>query len=189
MDDDLSFGASVWGTSEPVNIDLLPPVSTGLFRIPDQPSLQSPHDSSQFSDDFDNFATPAESIGASDDEEFGDFGDFGEAQMAEGSAFDDADFGAELAGSLDWQLLKLDPLPSRAALRQHITEILRPLWAENDSDALSDESIREMEGITQVLVTPERYLVFNAFYFIRLRASTQPRIIQDAPAASIGQSI
>ncbi|KAM6496030.1 hypothetical protein JOM56_008736 [Amanita muscaria] len=150
MDEEFTFGTSVWGSSDPV--DLVPP---GSIPITTQQSSPISLGETQFSDDFDTFATPAESIGVPDDDEddgFGDFGDFGEAQ---GNEFDDANFGEPIAGSSYWQPLKLDPLPPRPKLQQQINENLEPLWADHDTDILTDEGIRELSGISQVLVTPE----------------------------------
>ncbi|KAF8631582.1 hypothetical protein AX15_002332 [Amanita polypyramis BW_CC] len=147
MDDDLTFGASVWGTSDPVHV--LPPPATTSLHIPDDPSF----DDTQFSDEFDSFTTPAESlsvIGGDDD-----FGDFGEAPVAGNDDFDNADFEEPIAGSSHYTPLRLDPLPSRTVLQAQINEIFGPQWAGDTSDTLTNDGIREMEGISQVLVTPE----------------------------------
>ena len=153
MDDDLTFGASVWGTSDPVHV--LPPPTTSSLHIPEDPSF----DDTQFSDEF---ITPAESLsGAEEDDDFGDFGDFGEAPAAGDNGFDHADFGGPIAGSSRCRPLMLDPLPSRTVLQAQINEILGPQWADDTSDTLTNDGIREMEGISQVLVTPERYSVFG----------------------------
>ena len=154
MDDDLTFGTSVWGSSDPVNV-LPPPPPTTSFHVDDDLSF----DDAQFSDDFDNFATPAESVGTAEaDDDFGDFGDFGEAQVAANDSFDDTDFGGQAtAGTTYYQPLELDPLPSGRELQSRINEILGPSWADNTSNTLTDDNIREVEGIGQMLVTPERY--------------------------------
>ena len=152
MDDDLTFGASVWGSSDPVL--LLPPPPTSSLHVADDPTF----DDAQFSDDFDNFATPAESVGSAEED---DFGDFGEAQAAVNEGFDGADFGEQIAGTAYHQALKLDPLPSRTELQHQVNEILECLWVDNTSNALTDDSIREMEGTSQMLVTPERYFMPN----------------------------
>ena len=160
MDDDLTFGASIWGSSDPVLV-LPPPPPTSSLHVADGPTF----DDTQFSDDlddfdnFDNFATPAESIGTAEDDD--DFGDFGEAQAVANEGFGGADFGEQIAGTAYHQPLKLDPLPSRTELQSQINEILGSLWVDDASNALTDDSIREMEGTSQMLVTPERYSMAN----------------------------
>ena len=59
----------------------------------------------------------------------------------------------------DWEPLHLDAhnMPSRSELEEQIEEILSPLWADDDLDgAFTDEDIREVGGINQILITPER---------------------------------
>ncbi|KAF8351601.1 hypothetical protein F5887DRAFT_938291 [Amanita rubescens] len=154
MDDDLTFGTSVWGSSDPVNA-LPPPTPTTSFHVDDDLSF----DDAQFSDDFDNFATPAESVGTAEvDDDFGDFGDFGEAQqVAANDSFNDADFGERAY----YQPLELDPLPSGRDLQSRINEILGPSWADNIPNTLTDDNIREVEGIGQMLVTPESREIYK----------------------------
>ena len=107
-------------------------------------------------DDFGDVQQPAADPTSTDD--FGDFGDFDEAPQegfADDAAFEDQ---AQLAGPSHWEALVLDPLPPRAELKEQIDSILAPLWAYDDVDnALSDEPMREVGGLAQVLVTPERY--------------------------------
>lgn len=110
-------------------------------------------------DDFGDVQTPGADIATGGgDDDFGDFGDFDEGPQegfAGDAAFEDQ---ARLAGPSHWDALVLDPLPPRAELQEKIEDILAPLWAYDDvSSALSDEPMREIGGLAQVLVTPERY--------------------------------
>lgn len=154
MEDDISFGASVWGAPT----DFAPVLS--INRVPSTSTDDG-------FDDFDDYRTPAETVVASGDEgddDFGDFGDFGDAQtiggvhsFVEEAAFDE-DVRIPGPSGAEWEPLQLDPLPSRQELQQQVDEILGPLWATMDLSQLSDEQIREAEGLSQTLVTPERYL-------------------------------
>ncbi|KAI0050165.1 hypothetical protein FA95DRAFT_1555865 [Auriscalpium vulgare] len=163
MDDD--FGASVWATtpSDPIILsspheDVFPTFPT--TNIPSEPS-----------DDFDDFGAPAEPGGADGDEDdFGDFGDFEEAEEAGGEFTGAAGFsdGAGVAGpstSRDWEALRLEPLPSRRDLEEQIDEILGPLWAHDDlSQALTDDDIREVGGLNQILITPESRALYKTLF-------------------------
>lgn len=165
MDDDITFGASVWGAPT----SPLPPlaVKPPAFGISPAPST-APDDF----DDFDSFRTPAETTAGSGDEGeddgFGDFGGFGETQQLPVTASFQTSFGEvayaereSIGGpsvSREWQALKLDPLPSREELQKHVDEILGPLWIHHDDTSLTDDAIREVGGLNQTLVTSERYL-------------------------------
>jgi hypothetical protein len=148
MDDDLTFSASVWAASTPLDI-----ASTSWATSP--PKLDP-----ATLDDFDDFGPPDESNGeAIEDDDFGDFGDFGEAHEGESLALEeDVDFGQlPLPGPSHWQPLQLDPFPSRSSLENDINETLVPIWQYEDiSDVTTDEDIREAEGISQILLTPDR---------------------------------
>ena len=165
MDDDFTFAASVWSTSEPVN--LLPTPKQTLHDI--SPSSDfAPRQDSHF-DDFDDFGTPSQTAEADvEDDDFGDFGDFGEGEeIAIPSEFgEEVGFGEEVripgpSSHAYWEPLRLDPMPSRAVLEDHVNDILAPIWGEDISDVTIGEGIREVEGISQILVTPERYLCFR----------------------------
>ena len=152
MDDDLTFGASVWATSEPITSK--------------QPLAAKPEQEVGFDDefdDFDDFGAPADTTQGDidDDNDFGDFGDFGEAELgstqtfAEHSGFDDD----RIAGpsSQIWQPLRLDPFPSRSTLESTIDETWGSIWNYEDiADVTTDDPIREAEGIAQILITPSR---------------------------------
>jgi hypothetical protein len=143
--DDLDFGASVWASSSD-----LAPISVPFVKPPDT------LDESEFGATVD-----AASVDADDD--FGDFGDFGEGQGV-GDAADFSEtvaFGEEVrkpaANTADWEPLRLDPIPSRSELHKQVNDILGPIWADDDiSQVTTDEEIREVEGISRILVTPER---------------------------------
>jgi len=158
MDDDLTFGTSVWATSEPITSgqDVMKSQVVSSFAQLDDSQLA-------FGDEFDNFETPAEVLqdGLNDNDDFGDFGDFGEAQTSSSAtstgpaAFDD--FRIAGLSTQDWSPLVLDPFPSRSSLERQIDDILGPLWNYEDiADVTTDEPIREAEGISQILITPSR---------------------------------
>ena len=156
MDDDLTFGASVWGQSDPVE-------STSAFKIPLPVSQSHTHEDETAFDDFDDFGVPEE--GTQDDikdDDFGDFGDFGEPDAGSSMGFGDSinfDEDVRIAGpsSQNWRPLLLDPFPSRQSLEQELDDTLGTIWQrENIADITTDEPIREAEGIAQILVTPSR---------------------------------
>ncbi|KAF7352609.1 hypothetical protein MVEN_01226400 [Mycena venus] len=156
LDDDLTFGASVWGSSEPT----LPPPAQSKFFTPSAVQM----------DDFDDdFGSPTETtnnaqpVGGEEDD-FGDFGDFGDAEeIPPGPDFNESDdFGNELpvAGpssfQTSWEPLNLDPMPNKLDLREQVDEILAPIWGGVDiSQVTTKEGIREVEGIGQILMNPE----------------------------------
>ena len=120
--------------------------------------------------DFDDFTAPTAGQTLNDD--FGDFGDFGDANGGDafvaggGNGFMDAaqvefgpgGFGVEdVKASTHWQPLEVDPLPSPQELSERLGELLGPLWSHLKPDEfLSNEPERQVEGIAQILVTPER---------------------------------
>ena len=145
MDDDLTFSASVWAVSTPLDI-----ASTSWATSPPKPYATP--------DDFDVLGPPDErSQEATEDDDFGDFGDFGEAHEGEPLASEDVNFGQLPPPEPHWHPLQLDPFPSRSTLENEINETLVPIWQYEDiSDVTTDENIREAEGISQILLTPER---------------------------------
>lgn len=156
MDDDITFGASVWGTNDVV--DTIPPLQTK------PPILSTPH----FGEDqFDDFDDPVQTVQAdAGDDDFGDFGDFDEAEVVNSTGFDDGEFGEEVqiagpSSHTEWHPLRLHPLPSRSEVEDQVSSILEPIWGSGDiSGLLTDDGIREVEGVGQILVTPERYVFF-----------------------------
>ncbi|KAG1816994.1 hypothetical protein EV424DRAFT_1472943 [Suillus variegatus] len=109
------------------------------------------------------------------EDDFGDFGDFGEAGDLEGSRGfgHDADFGQDgdfgdfseddafheepIPGQshTTWEPLTLTPLPSGGDLEGQINHILDHVWIWDISSLTTDEDIRQAEGVSQILVTPE----------------------------------
>lgn len=177
MDDDFTFGASVWGTSnDPTH---LANITTSFSSL--EPPAPSPAPSQDQLDDYDDFHTPPQTQNSSiaQEDDFGDFGDFGDAEGLEGGRdFEreadfgqDADFGdfAEdasfheepIPGSSQtpWVPLRLTPLPSRTELEKQINYILDPIWTRDISLLTTDEDIRQVEGVSQILVTPERFVI------------------------------
>ncbi len=165
MDDDLTFGASVWATSEPI---------TNNQPLPAKPEQDAGF--TKFDNEFDDFGAPADTTQGDDDNDFGDFGDFGEAELgssktfAEHIGFDDV----QIAGpsSQIWQPLRLDPFPSRSTLESVIDETWGPLWNYEDiTNATTDDPIREAEGIAQILITPSRWncrclIIYSTDFFL-----------------------
>jgi hypothetical protein len=151
MDED--FGTSMWATATSDRLSL---------SSPDYPTFPQPSLTVNQFDDLDDFGTQKDVFAEDDDDEFGDFGDFGQA---EGTTEDIGNSGfseptASVAGpssQWDWEPLQFDPHPSQQALEAQIEEILGPLWNTDDtSQALTDEDVREVGGLAQVLVTPDR---------------------------------
>ncbi|KAJ7094568.1 hypothetical protein B0H15DRAFT_830058, partial [Mycena belliarum] len=158
-EDDLAFGASVWGSSEPS----IPPPIPKPFIPPPLAAL----------DDFDDdFGSPTSKPVAADDDDFGDFGDFDDAEVGPTTA----DFGgSETFGELplagpsslptSWEPLRLDSLPDKADLREQVDAILAPIWAAVDiSSVTTNQGIREVEGITQILVNPESRELYTMLF-------------------------
>lgn len=144
--DDYSF-ASVWDSSDPV-VKAEP--STPAFIIPQEATIKAGDES--LADDFDDdFDEPiAVTTAAQDDDDFGDFGDFEETTA-------DTPRSAETTVNYShWLPLCVDPLRSGIELRRDINEILGPTWVDEMPELMTDDDIRDVEGISQVLITPER---------------------------------
>jgi Domain of unknown function (DUF5102) len=153
MDDDLTFGTSVWSTSDPV---LPPPHKESIPII-------GPSTSTTQNDPFDDFDDFGHAVQTSmqENDDFGDFGEFGFAQEEIVEGFPSDGFTEEdrapVPVSASTQRLILDPMPSREELEMQVNDILRPIWGDVDiSEVTSQKKIREVEGIGQILVTPER---------------------------------
>jgi len=162
MDDD--FGSSVWA---------MPASRLVSLSSPDYPTFpQSSFTVTPRFDGLDSFGTQKDKSGLGgdgdggddDDDDFGDFGDFGQAEgitedLGNSGQFSDPAAAVPVAGSSswDWEPLRFDPHPSRQMLEAQIEEILGPLWnADDTSQALTDEDVREVGGLAQILVTPDR---------------------------------
>jgi hypothetical protein len=161
MDDDL--GSSVWATPASRLVSL----SSPDYPTSPQPSFTV---NPRF-DDLDGFGTQKDESGlgdddhgCDDDDDFGDFGEFGQVEgitedFGSSGQFSDSAAAVPVAGSSswDWEPLRFDPHPSRQMLEAQIEEILGPLWnADDTSQALTDEDVREVGGLAQILVTPDR---------------------------------
>ncbi|KAH7911571.1 hypothetical protein BJ138DRAFT_1062904 [Hygrophoropsis aurantiaca] len=164
MDDDFGFGASVW--SEPNDSTRLAKLTTAFPVLP-SPGPSTVQD--QF-DDFDDFHTPPQTDhepSIAQDDDFGDFGDFGEAEQVEGTM----DFGQEMddfpeevpiAGpSKTWEPFVVSAQTLREDIERQINIILDPVWSRDLSPYTMDADIREVEGISQILVTPESRDLYN----------------------------
>jgi hypothetical protein len=155
--DDLSFGSDVWGTTS----DAIPPPPSSIPTFPTNSSTDDGFD------DFDDFGgseatkTVADAVG----DDFGDFGDFGEPQMGISSGYEAGQSFEEdipIAGpsipTADWEPLRLHPPPSKDDIRRQVEALIAPLWAdENIAGSMTDDDIRQVEGLKQILVTSERY--------------------------------
>lgn len=158
-DDDFGFGASVWASSS----NTVP--SAGPSQREETPVFPSTTNISSLTEDAfddDDFNAPVESTTGEDDD-FGDFGDFGDAaEGGESSAFSqtsgfDTGFGQPSIRSDEWSSLRLQPIPSSLRLRDELDVLLDPLWSSNDiSQFATNENIRQVGGLNQILVTPER---------------------------------
>ncbi|KIY69761.1 hypothetical protein CYLTODRAFT_420449 [Cylindrobasidium torrendii FP15055 ss-10] len=169
MDDDFTFGASVWGAPEtvPATSKLPPPDFDDPFDAPSPAPVD---------DDFDDFGDPpTTNTDAGDDDDFGDFGDFDEAEAmpaAHAFAFEEAVAGPSSSYG-QWEALRLAPMPSQDSLEEDLENILGPIWTgQSLADLSTDEPIREMEGINQILVTPESRNLYNML--VQSPPSTQP---------------
>jgi hypothetical protein len=155
MEDDLTFGASVWGNNPTLTSASLakPPISLST-TILQAPGSEEFGDSSF--EDFEEFNTaPTSVVDGADD--FGDFEEFGEAADVTAN-FSDHTFSSDVPLQ-EWHALRLDPLPERARLAEEIQNILNIIWVdENISRVTTDDPIREAEGIAQILTTPERWV-------------------------------
>lgn len=165
--DDFDLGASVWESTAEPNDRLGTGGKAGPSFIIQPSLLQADDGGAAFDDDDFNFDAPSAAAVNNRDDDFGDFGDFGVAlQEASSSTFVqspsfDEDGGFFAPQGIDWDGLQLNPVPSHRELRNEIEEILRPLWDSVDSsEYLTDENIRQMAGLSQILVTSERSNLF-----------------------------
>jgi hypothetical protein len=152
---DFSFDNSVWSTGD----SFAAPSSSTAQNVP------------VADDAFDDFGDPAPVLSSADDDGFGDFGDFGEVGASEGFGFEDTGgFGNGGFGDtvfqqkppVSWEPLQVDPLPSREELFSELNDLLEPIFAHIDLDLiLTQEPIRQAEGLNQVLTTPESRAVYR----------------------------
>ncbi|TFK55559.1 hypothetical protein OE88DRAFT_1651930 [Heliocybe sulcata] len=163
MEDDL-FGTSVWGASTSAPAPILTSPRKEDEELP--AFSEPPTTEDESADDFDDFGTAPQSAveQEAEDDDFGDFGDFGDVQESgtveafgeEVGFVEEASSQAVPPKSDGWQPLQLDPRPSREELEESVDFLLRPLWANDDfRQVLTDEDLRQAEGLNQILVTPE----------------------------------
>lgn len=161
MDDDFS-SAAVWGapiTPSPITSPL-----TQTFAPPSIDFTQSSSSSSQGDDDFDDFGTAPTAPSDTQDDDFGDFGDFGDTDNIDTPVdfSDDITFSQEVhIVESDWEPLRLDPMPSKTELQRQVEDVLGPIWTEDMSEFTTGDDIRQVEGISQILVTAERYDILD----------------------------
>lgn len=150
MDDD-PFGSSVWA-AEPSAFSSSEASSSRLDTAFPPTSVNDGFD------DFDDFGETAVSAELATDDDFGDFGDFGDSAV-ESSAFDDGfgDDATTMPTSItEMKMLQLDPLPSQRELRAQIEQLLEPIFPQSKmAQLMTDEPIREIQGVNQLLVTEE----------------------------------
>lgn len=159
--DDLSF-ASVWDDTTPRSLP--PPLPRETFNYTS--FGEEPHEEQS---DF-ALVNPADDGDPGDD--FGDFGDFGDANVVVGG-FDDSDMGGFDDGAFfqgfshdtvppdpgpsTWEPLRPETIQNPAELSRRVEELLAPIYRHIDpATVMSQEGIRQVEGIGQILTTPER---------------------------------
>ncbi|KAF6762176.1 hypothetical protein DFP72DRAFT_878193 [Ephemerocybe angulata] len=164
--DDLTFGADVWATPDPVEQPA--PPSESKRKPPAPLNLEDDDFDDAPFNDFDDFGAPAEAAEFdTKDDDFGDFEDFEEAsEIAPAPAFQGTGFGepsiAGPSGHRPWQPLQVDPVSSFGDLQEEVYEILDPIWAAEDiSRIATDDPMREVEGVGQILVTPSSRQVYK----------------------------
>jgi hypothetical protein len=157
MEDD-PFGSSVWAAETST---FSPKASASTFM---PPAAEPPED--EGFDDFDDFGEAAEptSVGTGDDDDFGDFGDFEDTvDDASGApAFDNGGFGGDsnpiaVSTAPPVEMLRLRPMPDRAELRAQVERIIEPIFPKSEiAQYTTDEPIRQVGGLNQILVSEER---------------------------------
>ncbi|KAH8118619.1 hypothetical protein DFH11DRAFT_1686730 [Phellopilus nigrolimitatus] len=184
MDDDLGFGTDIWATpsSETATSKLkeTSPQQTLRGSTPPPQTEIEFHDDAFADDIFESGAPIQASTLQTDDDEFGDFGDFGDAVEGESSSgfgqsttFGDGEVFFATQATADWDVLRLDPFPSTSTLKTGIGDALKPLWDTiNPSQFLTDEDIRQVGGLNQILVTPESRSLYSSLY--QSPPNTQP---------------
>ncbi|KAF7332116.1 hypothetical protein MKEN_00092300 [Mycena kentingensis (nom. inval.)] len=152
MEDDPWGSSAVWGSSTPV---LAAPSQS--FKLPPSQLDDGGDDFTQpaaaeddFVDDFGDSA-PVSTMDAADDD-FGDFGDFDDGENPPDTAFASSFAEPAPPPTTTWEPLRLDPMPRREDLQEQVEEILRPVWRHGD--VTTNEDIRQVEGITQILSSP-----------------------------------
>ena len=170
MDD---WGTSVWDTADP--IDLRPPAATTTILAP--PPLTPPpitpltaasdgfNDFDEFGEDLQMNTNTGMDMGGDGEDDFGDdFGDFGDGEVVEGFGEQQQETFALPTQTVtgEWEPLRLDPLPTPQELAGMVEEILDTVWKLPDpGEVMTSEDIRQVEGLNQILVTPERFVPYQ----------------------------
>jgi hypothetical protein len=147
------FGSSVWATQASGTVSLSSPYFPTFPQT--SPTIN------QF-DALGGFGTQEDvTTQGDDDDEFGDFGEFGQAQDTTEEFANSSRLGVPIpvtdTSPWDKESHHFDPHQSRSILGTQIEEILGPLWDGDDlGEALTDEDVREVGGLAQILVTPDR---------------------------------
>lgn len=166
MDDDLGeFGPSVWSTSDVPSTSKLQQADPHNVFTSSPPVELSFSQMDKFDDFSGDFQTSNDQGGFNDD--FGDFEEFSDSAQTGGNVsfasepLEDGDLGFGGTTSLlgQWKSLVLEPFPSTAKLKQDIEGLLDPLVDPEDSHFFTEEDIRQVEGLNQILVTQERLAV------------------------------
>ncbi|GJJ07288.1 hypothetical protein Clacol_001488 [Clathrus columnatus] len=152
MDD---WGTSVWDTPSGN------PPTTSVVLISD---AFAPEDVEDAPNDIGDSTTNFAGQNQFSEDDFGDdFGDFGDGEQLsfednDMNGFQDADAFQDFPALIPtaWEPLCLDPWPSSEELASDVDNLLQMIWPLDSSTILTDENIRQVEGITQILITPER---------------------------------
>ncbi|KIY49409.1 hypothetical protein FISHEDRAFT_41732 [Fistulina hepatica ATCC 64428] len=147
MDDDLTFGSSVWDTPTSQ--------SEKAFSALNEPT-------NEFGD-LGDFA-PAQEDTAGDNDDFGDFDD---AEQVD--AFDPVLAASQsywaAPGPSSWTPLRLHPMPPQSELAEQVNAVLEPMWNDYDiSASATQEAIREAPGMNQILASSESRALANILF-------------------------
>ncbi|KAF8504214.1 hypothetical protein JB92DRAFT_3084194 [Gautieria morchelliformis] len=179
------WGTSIWDTPSdaiphPPLDRLSPPAFHSISELAPEPSASLVKiEPAPFDDvDFGEAVQPAEDDGFGDD-----FGDFDEGQSipfedGDMSGFREAD---PMPGftppspTATWEPLRLDPLPPPSELSEQVQELLAPVWTPiNPEELMTSEGIREVEGLGQMLVTPESRTLYQTLFNVSPSTVSRP---------------
>lgn len=153
------WGTSVWDTPS----HSIPQQPLGTSSPPSFPDISEPAPELSHIESFDDHEFSETSQPPEDDDFGDDFGDFdgGHSMSFEDGGFREGEAMHEFTPPppvATWEPLRLDPLPPPSELSQQVHELLSQVWTPaNPEELLTNEGIREVEGLGQVLITPERW--------------------------------
>ncbi|EJU06337.1 hypothetical protein DACRYDRAFT_19532 [Dacryopinax primogenitus] len=154
MDED-PFDASVWSTSAASTSK--PPISTASVEESHAEFAPAGQEDA-FDDDFDDFGAPAAPALEGETASFADdFGDFGETIEAESVTFvqtEQPEPSPLSASTEEYHAIVLDPMPSREELERQIDALIAPIFPI-DTGQFTDEPVREVAGLGQMLITQQ----------------------------------